>query len=108
VRQRRRRIDDVPKTWRSKCGDGLLQGLQLVMAANCGFSADLSGPVADRAIFHADNAYFLEDVAITSYRCKTCCRLLLRSTDQRICGELPKTFAKSMSLLSLDWLMSGI
>ena len=41
------------------------------MAVNCGFSADLSGPVADRAIFHADNAYFLEDVAIASYRCKT-------------------------------------
>jgi xanthine dehydrogenase large subunit len=40
------------------------------MLANCGFSADLSGPVADRAIFHADNAYFLEDVSITSYRCK--------------------------------------
>ena len=50
---------------------GRLCGLQLMMAANCGFSADLSGPVADRAIFHADNAYFLEDVAITSYRCKT-------------------------------------
>jgi len=50
---------------------GRLCGLQLMMAANCGWSADLSGPVADRAIFHADNAYFLEDVAITSYRCKT-------------------------------------
>jgi len=50
---------------------GRLCGLQLMMAANCGFSADLSGPVADRAIFHADNAYFLEDVSITSYRCKT-------------------------------------
>ncbi len=49
---------------------GRLCGLQLMMAANCGFSADLSGPVADRAIFHADNAYFLEDVAIASYRCK--------------------------------------
>ncbi len=49
---------------------GHLQGLQLMMAANCGFSADLSGPVADRAIFHSDNAYFLEDVAIASYRCK--------------------------------------
>ncbi len=49
---------------------GRLSGLQLMMAANCGFSADLSGPVADRAIFHADNAYFLEDVAIASYRCK--------------------------------------
>ena len=50
---------------------GLLCGLELEMLANCGFSADLSGPVADRAIFHADNAYFLEDVAISSYRCRT-------------------------------------
>ncbi len=50
---------------------GLVTGLQLMMAANCGFSADLSGPVADRAIFHADNAYFLSDVEIVSHRCKT-------------------------------------
>ncbi|MES2976930.1 MAG: xanthine dehydrogenase molybdopterin binding subunit [Pseudomonadota bacterium] len=50
---------------------GRLCGVQIQMLVNCGFSADLSGPVADRAIFHADNAYFLEDVAITSYRCKT-------------------------------------
>ena len=50
---------------------GRLTGLKLVMAVNCGFSADLSGPVADRAVFHADNAYFLEDVEIASYRCKT-------------------------------------
>jgi xanthine dehydrogenase large subunit len=49
---------------------GLITGLKLHMAANCGFSADLSGPVADRAIFHSDNAYFLEDVDIASYRCK--------------------------------------
>lgn len=50
---------------------GRLHGLKLMMAANCGFSADLSGPVADRAVFHTDNAYFLEDVEIASYRCKT-------------------------------------
>ena len=50
---------------------GRLQGLKLLMAVNCGFSADLSGPVADRAVFHADNAYFLQDVDIASYRCKT-------------------------------------
>ncbi len=50
---------------------GRLTALQLMMAANCGFSADLSGPVADRAIFHSDNAYYLQDVDITSYRCKT-------------------------------------
>ena len=50
---------------------GRLTALKLMMAANCGFSADLSGPVADRAVFHADNAYFLEHVEIVSYRCKT-------------------------------------
>jgi xanthine dehydrogenase large subunit len=50
---------------------GRLNALQLMMAANCGWSADLSGPVADRAIFHSDNAYYLEHVDITSYRCKT-------------------------------------
>jgi xanthine dehydrogenase large subunit len=50
---------------------GRITGLKLTMAVNCGFSADLSGPVADRAIFHADNAYFLQDVEIASYRCKT-------------------------------------
>ncbi len=50
---------------------GRLTALQLQMAVNCGFCADLSGPVADRAIFHTDNAYFLENVQISSYRCKT-------------------------------------
>ncbi|MDP3137653.1 MAG: molybdopterin-dependent oxidoreductase, partial [Burkholderiaceae bacterium] len=50
---------------------GLLTGLKLMLAANCGFSADLSGPVADRAVFHVDNAYFLANVEIASYRCKT-------------------------------------
>ncbi|MBY0408789.1 MAG: xanthine dehydrogenase molybdopterin binding subunit [Burkholderiaceae bacterium] len=50
---------------------GRITGLTLQMAVNCGFSADLSGPVADRAVFHADNAYYLSDVDIASYRCKT-------------------------------------
>jgi xanthine dehydrogenase large subunit len=50
---------------------GRIAGLDMRMLANCGFSADLSGPVADRAVFHLDNAYFLQDVAITSYRLKT-------------------------------------
>jgi xanthine dehydrogenase large subunit len=50
---------------------GRITALKLTMLADCGFSADLSGPVADRAIFHTDNAYFLSDVEIASYRCKT-------------------------------------
>ena len=50
---------------------GRILGLKLHMAANCGFSADLSGPVCDRAVFHADNAYYLEHVEIESHRCRT-------------------------------------
>jgi xanthine dehydrogenase large subunit len=58
--------------WEVGCDeDGRVTGLKLMLAANCGFSADLSGPVADRAVFHVDNAYYLGDVEIVSYRCKT-------------------------------------
>ena len=44
--------------------DGRILGLDLTLASRCGCSADLSGPVNDRAMFHADNAYWLPDVAI--------------------------------------------
>ena len=58
--------------WQAAFGDdGRLAALKVAQYANCGFSADLSGPVADRAVFHTDNAYFLENVEIASYRCKT-------------------------------------
>jgi xanthine dehydrogenase large subunit len=50
---------------------GRIQGLTLMLASRCGYSADLSGPVNDRAMFHADNCYFLEHVQIISHRCKT-------------------------------------
>ncbi|MBU6436382.1 MAG: molybdopterin-dependent oxidoreductase, partial [Betaproteobacteria bacterium] len=51
--------------------DGLIRGVRFELASRCGFSADLSGPVNDRAVFHADNAYYLDAVAIRSLRCKT-------------------------------------
>ena len=50
---------------------GRIRGIEFVQAADCGFSADLSGAIADRAMFHADNGYYLDNVHITSYRCKT-------------------------------------
>jgi xanthine dehydrogenase large subunit len=50
---------------------GRITALKVLQLANCGFSADLSGPVADRAVFHTDNAYFLSDVEIVSCRCRT-------------------------------------
>ena len=50
---------------------GRILGLDVTLASRCGFSADLSGPVNDRAVFHVDNCYWLPDVAIHSYRCRT-------------------------------------
>jgi xanthine dehydrogenase large subunit len=50
---------------------GKVLALTLMLASRCGYSADLSGPVNDRALCHIDNAYYLENVAVTSHRCKT-------------------------------------
>lgn len=51
--------------------DGMLQGVEFVQYARCGWAQDLSLPVADRAMLHADNAYFLPNVRIESHRLKT-------------------------------------
>ena len=50
---------------------GRILGVDFTFASRCGISADLSGPVNDRTMFHCDNAYFLENVSIVSHRCKT-------------------------------------
>ena len=51
--------------------DGRIQGVVMMLAARCGFSADLSGAIVDRAMFHADNCYYLDNVEITAHRCRT-------------------------------------
>ncbi len=51
--------------------EGRILGIEFTHALRCGISADLSGPIADRAMFHSDNAYYLPNVTISSYRCKT-------------------------------------
>ncbi|MDH4125122.1 MAG: xanthine dehydrogenase molybdopterin binding subunit [Gammaproteobacteria bacterium] len=51
--------------------DGRIHGIDFMFASRCGISADLSGPVNDRTMFHCDNAYFLENINIVSHRCKT-------------------------------------
>jgi len=51
--------------------DGRIRALKVMLASRCGHSADLSGPVNDRAVCHLDNAYYLEHVEIVSHRCRT-------------------------------------
>ena len=51
--------------------DGRIRAVSGDWYARCGFSADLSGPVTDRALFHTDNAYYYPDVEVRSHPVKT-------------------------------------
>ena len=51
--------------------DGHIDAVEFVFASRCGMSADLSGAINDRAMFHCDNAYYLPNLSVVSHRCKT-------------------------------------
>ncbi len=51
--------------------DGVLTGLALELSSRCGATTDLSMAINDRAMFHADNTYFLPAVEILSHRYRT-------------------------------------
>jgi len=51
--------------------EGRISGVTFVQYARCGWAQDLSLPVADRAMLHADNAYHLHHCRIESHRLKT-------------------------------------
>jgi xanthine dehydrogenase large subunit len=52
-------------------GEGRILGLEFQHLFRCGWSQDLSLPVADRAMLHADNCYHLPNIRIESHRLKT-------------------------------------
>ncbi|MFC5419597.1 xanthine dehydrogenase molybdopterin binding subunit [Bosea eneae] len=51
--------------------DGRIHAVDAVYAARCGWNADLSGPVTDRALFHMDNCYFYPAVRARSEPLRT-------------------------------------
>ena len=51
--------------------EGRIHAVNATFAARCGYSADLSGPVTDRALFHADSSYFYPHVHLASKPLKT-------------------------------------
>jgi len=51
--------------------EGRIEGISFRQYVRCGWAQDLSFPVADRAMLHADNAYFLPNVRIESHRLRT-------------------------------------
>jgi xanthine dehydrogenase large subunit len=51
-------------------GNGQIKGINIEVNGNCGYSPDLSDAIVDRAMFHSDNAYFLDQATVTGNRCK--------------------------------------
>ena len=52
-------------------GDGRLLAARLEFYSNGGSSADLSTSVLDRALFHADNSYYIPDIELIGRVCRT-------------------------------------
>jgi len=50
---------------------GLIKATHIEINGNCGHSPDLSDAIVDRAMFHADNGYFLADCYVEGHRCRT-------------------------------------
>ncbi len=66
-----KRHDAVIKYRAGFDGNGRISGIEFDQNFRCGWSRDLSLPVADRAMLHADNCYDLPAVRVTSERLKT-------------------------------------
>jgi xanthine dehydrogenase large subunit len=81
VKLRADRDDDMLVTGKRHCfhyeyqvgydDTGRIVAAKVEMVSRAGFSADLSGPVATRAVCHFDNAYYLSDVDIVALCGKT-------------------------------------
>ena len=50
---------------------GIIQGLKIKLASRCGMSPDLSGAINERALLHIDNAYYISNIEVQNYLCKT-------------------------------------
>ncbi|KAI5635560.1 molybdopterin-binding domain of aldehyde dehydrogenase domain-containing protein [Phthorimaea operculella] len=51
--------------------EGKIQGANVYIYNNGGYSFDLSGPVVERAMFHFENAYYIPNVEVTAQVCRT-------------------------------------
>ena len=50
---------------------GVIEGVKIKLASRCGISPDLSGAINSRALLHIDNAYYLSNISVDNYLCKT-------------------------------------
>jgi len=77
---------------------GRIGGLDLVLASRCGMSPDLSGAVNDRAMMHADNCYWLPNVAIRSHRCRT----------NTVSNTAFRGFGGPQGMMAIEWVVDEV
>ncbi len=78
--------------------NGKILGIDIEMASRCGRSTDLSPAINDRAMFHADNCYFLGDSTIRSHRCKT----------HTVSNTAFRGFGGPQGMLGIEYVIDGI
>ena len=49
----------------------MIEGVKIKLASRCGMSPELSGAINSRALLQIDNAYYLSDILVENYLCKT-------------------------------------
>ncbi|QPG04594.1 xanthine dehydrogenase molybdopterin binding subunit [Salinimonas marina] len=77
---------------------GQLQASQIVVTGNCGCSPDLSDAIVDRAMFHADNAYYLGQSSVTGHRVRT----------NTVSNTAFRGFGGPQGMLAAEAIMDGI
>ncbi|HRD35539.1 MAG TPA: xanthine dehydrogenase molybdopterin binding subunit, partial [Rhodocyclaceae bacterium] len=78
--------------------DGRILALRIEMTARAGFSADLSAPVATRAICHVDNTYYLSDADIRA----SCARTNTQS------NTAFRGFGGPQGAIAIEYIIDGI
>jgi xanthine dehydrogenase large subunit len=78
--------------------EGRIEGIRLELASRCGATVDLSPAINDRAMFHADNAYYLPAVEIASHRWKT----------QTVSNTAFRGFGGPQGMLGIERVMDAI
>jgi len=78
--------------------NGQIQAVDFTLASRCGMSADLSASVNDRAMFHADNCYYLDNVTITSHRLRT----------NTVSNTAFRGFGGPQGMMGIEWVVDEI
>lgn len=78
--------------------DGIVKAVDVNHFFDCGWSLDLSLAVSDRALFHSDSGYFIENMRTKSHLCKT----------NQITGTAFRGFGGPQGMIAMESIMEAV